>query len=367
MATDGNGVIRMEVFDDMVHARSYFGEGRGSVCQFITVHADSQGNVWAGSLMNGLYLYDEETDTFIKQNYLAFLENKSVINIAEGPVGQLWMTTEEIVFSFRNKELLMYHDLSGKNTFSSFNRNSSMYLPDEGNMIFGCNKGIALFPCRREMTDAARNHDISITDFYCNGLSYRDITDSRPFRSDADVHCKDGMFYVSASRPDISIHFSLFEFMNTYNTVFWYRLSREGNDDSQWCIAGGKEHVAVFKNLKPGNYYFEVTGGNSDGIYSEPVGITLKLRQYWWLQWWAICLYVCIVVLVVMFALYQFRKHLVLSRQLDAEKMERARIESLNKIKTTFFTNISHEFKTPLSLILGPIDVLLDKTDDKIQ
>ena len=308
MATDGNGVIRMEMFDDMVHARSYFGEGRGSVCQFISVHADSQGNVWAGSLMNGLYLYDEETDTFIKQNYLAFLENKSVINIAEGPVGQLWMTTEEIVFSFRNKELLMYHDLSGKNSFSSFNRNSSMYLSDEGNMIFGCNKGIALFPCRREMTDAARNHDISITDFYCNGLSYRDITDSRPFRSDADVHCKDGMFYVSASRPDISIHFSLFEFMNTYNTVFWYRLSREGNDDSQWCIAGGKEHVAVFKNLKPGNYCFEICGMRTSTFnLSKVKSLNFKVLRNPWVSWWMILLYVVVSGAFVVTVLYIVR------------------------------------------------------------
>lgn len=293
MATDGNGVIRLEVSGDEAHIRSYLGEGRCNVSQFISVHADSQGNVWAGSILNGLYLYDEETDSFVKQNYLAFLENKSVINIAEGPVGQLWMTTEEIVFSFKNKELLMYHDLSGKNSFSSFNRNSSMYMPDEGNMIFGCNKGIALFPCKREMTDAARNHDIAITDFYCNGLSYRDFADSRSYRSDGDVHYKDGVYSVSSRRPDISIHFSLFEFMNTFNTVFWYRLSREGSDDDQWFIAGGKEHVAVFRNLKPGNYCFEICGMRTSTFnLSRLESLNFRILRSPWLSWWMILLYV---------------------------------------------------------------------------
>ena len=77
-------------------------------------------------------------------------------------------------------------------------------------------------------------------------------------------------------------------------------------------------------------------------------------------------MYVFIAVVVLLFALFQFKRHLTLARQLDSEKMERARIESLNKVKMNFFTNISHEFKTPLSLILGPIDVLLDRIDDKV-
>lgn len=310
-----------------------------------SIHVDANGYVWVGTDM-GLNRLDPATGRFIR-----FTEDpdlsKSIRTVTSDQKGRIWICLLDkiVMYDYEyNRKILC--DVRQDFSCNELEYNS-VYNIDE--FIYFGGYGCVVKLNTNNIAIDLRKAPVHITAVYEGEAQILPLSDTLIFEP---------------GRNNVRFNFSLMNYSSEENNNYMYRLR---GYDSDWVTSTEGRGYATYSNLKPGNYYFEVMGGNSDGIYSEPVGITLKLRQYLWLQWWAICLYVFIVVLVVLFALYQFRKHLVLSRQLDAEKMERARIESLNKIKTTFFTNISHEFKTPLSLILGPIDILLDKTDDKVQ
>ena len=310
-----------------------------------SIHVDSNGYVWVGTDM-GLNRLDPATGRFIRFTEDSDL-SKSIRTVTSDQKGRIWICLLDkiVMYDYEyNRKILC--DVRQDFSCNELEYNS-VYNIDE--FIYFGGYGCVVKLNTNNIAIDLRKAPVHITAVYEGETQILPLSDTLIFQP---------------GRNNVRFNFSLMNYSSEENNNYMYRLR---GYDSDWVSSTEGRGYATYSNLKPGNYYFEVMGGNSDGIYSEPVGITLKLRQYLWLQWWAICLYVFIVVLVVLFALYQFRKHLVLSRQLDAEKMERARIESLNKIKTTFFTNISHEFKTPLSLILGPIDILLDKTDDKVQ
>lgn len=291
LATDCHGILRATYSDEKIRARSYIVEGKHAVSQFISVHADSNGKVWAGSAHDGLYVYNQDLDSFEKVNNCAFLDGKGVLNISEGPAGKIWVTTKNQVFSFAGDRLLFYHDMSGNDTFSFFNRNTSFYLPEENKMVFGYNRGVALFPSESIAREPGVS-DCAITDFCCNGLSFRDKSDSRSVSVIGDLNSDDVKVVVSAYRPEIDIRFSLFNFRSTYDAVFTYRLSREGDLNGDWYITSGKENVASFRDLKPGKYCFEVYGNGSASEESTPVEVlAFVVKNGWGRYWWVLTLF----------------------------------------------------------------------------
>lgn len=276
LASDYGGIVCVKYSgQDRAQIKSYVVDG---VSQFISVKVDSRGNVWAGSMLNGLFRYDEADDEFHKVSDFAFIEDKSILNIAEGPVGQMWVTTEESVFSFNDEDILFFHNLSGERAFSSFNQNTDMYLPDEGNMVFGYNRGVALIPADIQMSDA-REHKIAISDFYCDGQSYRSAL-RKPIT-------------IKGNKPDVDIYFSIFEFKDSYNTIFRYRLLKEGDRDSAgWRLVCGKDNFTTFKDLRPGRYRFEVCGKNAMSKGFSPVrSLEFRIRRNPWTSWWMFLIY----------------------------------------------------------------------------
>lgn len=301
MASEYNSVLKVEFIGGRTKIKSYEVDG---VSQFVSVKVDSRGNVWVGSLLNGLFKYDEEEDAFNKVDEFAFLGDKSILNIAEGPLGQMWVTTEESVFSFNDEDILFFHNLSGERAFSTFNRNTDMFMPEEGNMVFGYNRGIALIPADIQVSDS-NLHKIAISEFYCDGKSYpcalyKPIT-------------------LTCNNPDIDIYFSIFEFKDSYNTIFKYRLVKDGEKNSgAWSLLCGKDNFTSFEDLKPGRYHFEVCGKNATSKTFSPVAsMEFKIRSNIWISWWMILLYVCMGGIVVLFV-----KRLLISAKVIKEDVK---------------------------------------------
>ena len=256
MATDCHGILKAMYTDKGIKVKPYAAEGKRNVTQFVSVYADSRGNVWAGSAHDGLYLYDQEGDRFDRVDAYAFLDGKSVLNISEGPKGNIWVTTEDMVFSFDDTQLLFYHNLTGNDKFSSFNRNTSLYLPEENKMVYGYNRGIALFPTGN-VVNKESSFKVAITDFVVNKF-------------------------------DARISFSLFKFKNTFDALYAYRLTREGDLPGEWYLTNGRNNVARFTDLKAGNYSFEVCGKGDPceeftQVLVKNFKIDSRFRKLWWL------------------------------------------------------------------------------------
>ncbi|WP_186758130.1 hybrid sensor histidine kinase/response regulator transcription factor [Echinicola salinicaeni] len=148
------------------------------------------------------------------------------------------------------------------------------------------------------------------------------------------------------------LEFAALHYTNPLSNKYKYKL--EGYD-SEWIYTDASRRIAPYSNLSPGDYVFRVYGANSDGIWSEqPATLRIKVLPPWWLSWWSIGIY------LIALALFAWMVY----RYLIAKIRYRKR-EAIHQAKLQFFTEISHEFRTPLTLIIDPLERLLKEKPKK--
>ncbi|MDE6825217.1 MAG: response regulator, partial [Paramuribaculum sp.] len=163
-------------------------------------------------------------------------------------------------------------------------------------------------------------------------------------------------------RPDqssFSLRVATADYVNNSTAYpFQYRLDGVDND---WLTADNG--IIHYTNLDPGNYTLTVRrdpehSNDPDGMIS----LKVVVEHPWYATWWAILIYIVIAGTAIWFIVVKTRDFTRLKLSLRKEKLERQQIEKLNQEKLVFFTNVSHEFQTPLTLIMSHIDLLLSKT-----
>ena len=127
---------------------------------------------------------------------------------------------------------------------------------------------------------------------------------------------------------------------------------------SNWHYVG-TQHMATYTNLNPGTYLFRVKDSNNDGVWNEK-GASLKITILppWWRTTWAYFIYTIIIGGIIFISIRIYTNRLKMQNQLNREQFERAQLEKLNQLKSQFFSNITHEFRTPLTLIISPLEAI---------
>ena len=168
-------------------------------------------------------------------------------------------------------------------------------------------------------------------------------------------------FRLSHRQNNFELEFSALDFQSMGNNQYKYLL--EGLDDEYNFI--GNRRFINFNNLRPGEYTLKVIASNSHNVWNEnPAEIKIRVSPPFWQSWYALIFYLVIVIVIVSVIRWNAIKQVRLANNLEIEKLQREQDQKMNEMKFQFFTNISHEFRTPLTLILAPLKELLQKRGD---
>ena len=253
-------------------------------------------------------------------------------------------------------------DLSANDmeTFS-FNRASCCRLA-EGRLMFGSSHGIRSFMVDRTGYKPS-SFPLVFTDFKVHNRSLRSMTPEERRRfSEKDVNYTDGIT-LEYQDNNFTIEFSLLNYVNPQENMYTYRL--EGYDDKE-IVVDAQRHFATYNNLPTGTYLFRLKGTNEDGVWGNTER-TLKVRilPAPWLTWWAYCLYAVAIVVILYFVFRFLRYKMRMQHEIQIGKMEKQKIQEINHLKLQFFTNITHELMTPLSIILASLENLKSGGDKR--
>ncbi len=316
----------------------------------LTLFQDSQHKIWVGTKAKGLHYFDGKKFVHINLK-VGNTVITSIHSILEDDDKNLWISTNLgiIKYNTTKKNIVIYDQKDGLAS-NEFNDNSALKL-DSNQFYFGSPSGATYF-------DAAK---ISLNQYAPQVL----ITDLKIKNETVNPSDEDGILEKSIGftqtitldydKANFSINFAIPNYIRSKNNQYSYRLIGLENN---WTTTKNAE--ANFAIQNPGTYVFEVRGANNDGVWNKtPATLTVVVNPAPWRSIWAFLLYGIIIGLGLYGLIWIMKSKARLKQKLELEYLETKRIEENNRAKLDFFTNISHEFRTPLTLILGPLQQIL--------
>ncbi|MES2773856.1 MAG: two-component regulator propeller domain-containing protein [Bacteroidota bacterium] len=367
---------------------------------------DSKKRLWVGTY-KGLHLFNHSTgefQAFIQTGeYNHSISNNTVLCLAEDKFGNIWAGTQYGINKITGME-------GGKLSVTSYTTKdglSSDYIhaiiPDEaGNIWASTNKGINRISQQDRSIAVFDKRDGIQSDIFSENASHKDganrfcfggLEGLTYFNPDSikinqfvppiyftnlqinnqsyefgaqktDSSVLDKPFYGTESitldytENIFSIEFAALDYHAPDKNEYMYKLEGFNKD---WVSSGNKRLVS-FTNLKPGTYYLKVKATNSDKVWSQvPHELKINILPPPWKTWWAYSIYLTVFVFLLWLTRHLGLRQVALKNQLALTNLARQQENNLADFKERLFTNISHEFRTPLTLILGPVDDLMQR------
>lgn len=316
------------------------------------IYQDSRGRVWVGTSGGGLSMCNPE-EGYRQLRFRHFGTNDGLVNnmvqaIIEDPQGQLWISTEYGISRLDPDRRTFDTFFFSPYTLGDVYSDNSACTAEDGRLLFGTNHGLLVVHPEQIGRHLAQNPVVTFTNLQVNG------TPMRPGYVDSPL--KNAMMYTDEIRlkhfqNSFTIDFTTFNYSESNNYTYTYRLE---NYDKEWSKPSPLS-FASYKNLPPGTYSLHVKVCNATGISGDREAVLqIAVLPPFWKTTWALLLY-AVVLAVALYIAYRLASDFTLLRN----KVEVER--QLTEYKLVFFTNISHEFRTPLTLIQGALENLQSK------
>ncbi|MGQ1911798.1 hybrid sensor histidine kinase/response regulator transcription factor [Marinifilum sp. RC60d5] len=325
----------------------------------------SKGDLWAGTMGGGLNRVNchETIDsiTFTRFDTSDGFPNNVIKGILEDEEGNLWISSNKGLSKFNTENYsIMNYDVSDGLQDNEFSELACCKLSD-GMMIFGGVNGFNTF-YPEEINADMMPPKVAFTDLQVLNKSVKvgELVNKREVLTKAINQTQ--RIKLKYSENSFAIYFSALHFSAPTKNKYKYML--EGFDED-WIIKNSDERFAKYTSLDPGTYVFKLYASNNDGIWSEKAReIEVLVVPPWWKSNAAMVIYLIVLVYILWF--FQRFSFIRIKQKNDLlmEHFEKEKIEELNQMKFRFFTNISHEFRTPLTLIIGSVQKLLQREEE---
>lgn len=322
-----------------------------------TVFCDSRGLVWFGT-NDGLHLWNDRKQAFEE---VAELPDGVIQAVVEDAGHHIWVSTANglcrISVGDENGNYtyaLQFFEKNFRLKDSEFLQNSA-FADTKGTVYLGCTSGLYVIPSASVKEAVYEGHPL-ITSFY---LYDQEVVPGEAYNK--RVILENALIYTKKIRLDydenfFTLHFSGLNFADPEHTYYRYRLKGIDKDWVEICPKGGKG-IASYTNLSPGTYQFEVYSAGADKQWSRSSAtLEITIDAPLWATWWAQLFYL---ILIGGAIVYYIRYRDIQNKA----RLEYQKEKELDEMKYRFFTNISHEFRTLLTLIITPLGSVLKKMD----
>lgn len=326
---------------------------------------DSEGLIWI-STREGISIFDYKTGHFTNIAKQDGLPDNTVIDLQQYDKNNVWVSTpnglSDIIVD-RSSPLLKFHFVNYNETEGlqgrEFTENASLRTR-EGELLFGGGNGFNLFkPSNIHKNKNTPN--LVFTDFqvFNENLKVGQQIDGRVILPSSITGAP--VINLKYNANVFSIEFAALNFFNPDKVKYQYKM--EGFDKG-WITADDNTRKATYTNLDPANYIFRVRAANDGNWNAKEISLRINIMPPFWKTAWAYVMYAALALGILFYWRRRAIAKLRTQFSIEKEREEAHRMHELDLMKIKFFTNVSHEFRTPLSLIMAPVDKILKQIPD---
>ncbi len=354
VCTYNRGIFRI---DSEMNITSYQVGGKYDIRsnRIVSCLVASEKEIWFGTVEGGLILYNTENDSFKSYTETDGLPDNTVYAIVQDRDGNIWVST--------NRGISMFDPESG--VFTNYTENDGLIgnqfnfksglMTSEGIIYFGAVNGLTYFDPRKLRKDTI------VPDLH--------FTDLKIFNNPVKVGKDNILKYPIDYQGEIdlkhqhkvfTIDFVGINYIAPRKTVYAYYL--EGLEE-RWNYVGNKQS-ATYTNLSPGKYIFHLKATNSDNMTaSAERRLIINVSPPFWSSLWGFIIYAVLLLSVTFFIIRFSMMRQKEKMKIRLANMEKEKNEEISRHRLNFFTYISHEFKTPLTLIIATLDHIMNYED----
>jgi signal transduction histidine kinase/ligand-binding sensor domain-containing protein/DNA-binding response OmpR family regulator len=334
----------------------------------IILYEDSKGGIWIGT-RDGLNLFNKQTKYFQKFTTADGLPDNIILNILEDNHQALWLSTPNGLCNATLQQeesgtslFITHYDEMNNLQNREFNDNAALKTKT-GELIFGGPSGFNIINPEK-IQKPSYHSKIAFTSLQIlnKNIEPGEVINERVLLKKSlsqlqsiDLKYKENVF---------SIEFASLDFTRSNRDKYAYMLEGFNSD---WLYADGSQRRVTYTNLDPGHYTFKVKVLNRDGLWSDTKTLQINIEPPFWRTPIAYIIYTLTAAGLLLLARRIALDRIHMHYEVQLQRREAERAHALEQLKTKFFTNVSHEFRTPLSLIIAPLDKIIKHTGDEEQ